>query len=76
MGITFYHRRRGRMKEVIDNAVDQAKDYVEEQTKELDAQADSLVAKAVDALTKVKESNWTWFAVGASVTLLLIAVIS
>jgi hypothetical protein len=47
-----------------------------EQAKELDAKADSLVAKAIDVLTKVKESNWTWFAVGASLTLLVIAVIS
>jgi hypothetical protein len=64
------------MKEVIDNAVEQAKDYVEGQTKELDAKADSLIARAIDVLNKVKDSNWTWFAVGASVTLLLIAVIS
>ena len=47
-----------------------------EQIEKLDAQADSLVGRVIDVLTKVKESNLTWFAVGASVALLVVAVIS
>ena len=49
---------------------------VKEQIEKLDARADSLMDRVIGVLAKVKESNWTWFAVGASVTLLLIAVVS
>ena len=63
------------MEEKIKVAVDQAKDYVEEQTKELDAKADSLVDKAMGVMQKVKESNWTWFIVGVASALSVIAVL-
>lgn len=46
-----------------------------EQAQKLDAKADSLVAKAIDVLTKVKESNWTWFAVGAAATVFVLVVL-
>lgn len=62
------------MKEVID-AVIQAKGYMEERLKELEAKADSLVDKVIDVLNRVKESNWTWFIVGAAAMFTLMVVV-
>lgn len=46
-----------------------------EQVKKLDEKADSLVAKAIDVLAKVKESNWTLLAVGAAATVFVLVVL-